>query len=438
MAYQEKTTTGYGTRVGNSLKSVLMGFVMIIGATILLFWNEFNYVKQDNKLDAVQEACVDMPNPEKKSAEFEGEVVCATAMATTEEVLTDQEFGISENAIGLIRKVEYYQYVEHSESKSEDKLGGKEETTTTYTYKPEWVSSPVNSADFKDPAYQNKNFTLAQVEEQKVYAKNVSFGAYVLSESLISSISSKEAVELNVNPQTLQSINTSVANTFFAVRGVSAGAAAPAPQPAVADSTAAAADSVATNNKVDLEYVHQAGNTLYYGRTANAPEIGDVRITFEKVVPAKVTIIAQVDGNTFKSYKTKYGSYQTLRMGKMTSEEIFQDDHESNSMWTWILRIVGTLLVISGIKSLFSFVETLLKVVPFLSSLFAFGVGIISTIIGLVYSLIVIAIAWVLARPLVGIIILVVAGLLIWVFAFNGKKKLAELANKGKAAPAAE
>ena len=125
-------------------------------------------------------------------------------------------------------------------------------------------------------------------------------------------------------------------------------------------------------------------------------------------------------------------------MGKMTSEEIFQDDHESNSMWTWILRIVGILLVISGIKSLFSFVETLLKVVPFLSSLFAFGVGIISTIVGLVYSLIVIAIAWVLARPLVGILILVVAGLLIWVFAFNGKKKLAELANKGKAAPAAE
>jgi hypothetical protein len=36
-----------------------------------------------------------------------------------------------------------------------------------------------------------------------------------------------------------------------------------------------------------------------------------------------------------------------------------------------------------------------------------------------------------------GIILLVIAGFLVWVFAFNGKKKLAELANKGKAEPAA-
>ena len=34
MAYTEKTTTGYGTRVGNSLKAVLVGFVLIIGALL--------------------------------------------------------------------------------------------------------------------------------------------------------------------------------------------------------------------------------------------------------------------------------------------------------------------------------------------------------------------------------------------------------------------
>ena len=197
------------------------------------------------------------------------------------------------------------------------------------------------------------------------------------------------------------------------------------------------ADSIAQDNKVDLEYVHQMGNVLYYGRSMNAPEIGDVRITFEKTVPAKVTVVSQVEVNTFKPFVAKNKKkFQTLRMGKKTIEEIFEEENEANSMWTWILRIVGTLLVISGIKSLFSFVETLLKVVPFLSSLFAFGVGIIATIIGIVYSLIVIALAWIFYRPVLGIILLLIAGFLVWVFAFNGKKKLAELANKGKAAPA--
>jgi hypothetical protein len=191
-------------------------------------------------------------------------------------------------------------------------------------------------------------------------------------------------------------------------------------------------------NKKDLEYVHQASNVLYFGRVPGSPEVGDVRITFEKTVPAKVTVVSVVEGNTFKPFvASNKKKFQTLRMGKKSIDEIFEEENESNTMWTWILRIVGILLVISGFKSLFSFLETLLKVVPFLSSIFAFGVGIICTIVGIVYSLIVIALAWIFYRPVLGIILLVIAGFLVWVFAFNGKKKLAELANKGKGQPAA-
>ena len=453
MAYQEKTTTGYGTRVGNSIKGIFTGFILIIGATILLWWNEGRAVKTADMLEDAQGACVEMPNPDKKSAEFEGELVCATAMANTDEVLTDKEFGISENAISLSRKVEYFQWVEHSESKSEDKLGGKQETTTTYTYTREWVSSPVNSDEFKDPAYQGKNYTWTTVEDQDVWAENVTFGAYVLNESLIHSINSTEALELNIDEQQLQAMDKTIADTYARIKGLptsntnvaQAQPAQPA-QPVAADSTALAdsvktviPDSISQNNKVDLEYVHQMGNVLYYGRTANAPEVGDVRITFEKVVPAKVTVVSQVEGNTFKPYTaSNKKKFQTLRMGKKSIDEIFEEENESNSMWTWVLRIVGILLVISGFKGLFGFLETILKVVPFLANIFAFGVGIICTIVGLVYSLIVIALAWIFYRPVLGIIILLIAGFLIWVFAFNGKKKLAELTNKGKATPAAE
>lgn len=437
MAYTEKTTTGYGTRVGNSIKATLMGFVIIIGATILLWWNEGRAVKTADMLEDAQGACVEMPNPDKMDKSLDGELVCGTAMATTDEVLTESEFGISENAISLSRKVEYYQWVEHSESKSEDKLGGKQETTTTYTYKQEWVSSPVNSADFKDPAYQGKNYTWTTVEPQDIWAEKVTFGAYVLNESLIHSISSTEPVELDVNFQVLQSMNKSIADTYARIKGNTA-----VLSNQVIDAVTAVADSTnlgdsIQGNQVDLDYVHQAGNVIYYGRTPNAPEVGDVRVTFEKTVPAKVTVVSVVDGNTFKPFVAKNKKkFQTLRMGKKTIEEIFEEENESNTMWTWILRIVGILLVISGFKSLFSFLETLLKVVPFLSSIFAFGVGIICTIVGIVYSLIVIALAWIFYRPVLGIILLVIAGFLVWVFAFNGKKKLAELTNKGKAAPA--
>ena len=205
MAYTETTTTGYGTRVGNSFKSIGTGFILLIAATALLWWNEGNAVKTADMLDEAGSAWVEMPNPGKIDNNLDGELVCGTAMATTEDSLSDQQFGIGQKGIiALKRRVEYYQWVEHSESKSEDKLGGKEETTTTYTYSPQWVSSPIQSSQFKDPAYQNKNFVLTTIEDDEKYAENVSFGAYKLSESLIHSISSKEAMDLAINEQLLK------------------------------------------------------------------------------------------------------------------------------------------------------------------------------------------------------------------------------------------
>jgi len=94
----------------------------------------------------------------------------------------------------------------------------------------------------------------------------------------------------------------------------------------------------------------------------------------------------------------------------------------------WILRIVGIMLVIGGLKGIFGFIETILKVVPFIANIFGWGVGLVCTVIGIAWSLIVIALAWLFYRPVLGIALLVLAGLLVWVFAFKGKDKLKELA----------
>ena len=184
-------------------------------------------------------------------------------------------------------------------------------------------------------------------------------------------------------------------------------------------------------NKKDLEYVHQASNVLYFGRVPGSPEVGDVRVSFEKVVPAKVTVMAVVEGDSFKPYKAKNGKrFQTLVMGKKSGDEIIDAEKEANSMILWALRIIGIMMVIGGLKGIFGFLETILKVVPFIAGIFGWGVGVICTVIGIAWSLIVIAIAWLFYRPLLGISLLVLAGFLIWVFAFKGKDKLKELASK--------
>ena len=412
-----------------------------MAGTALLWWNEGRAVKTEKMLDEAGSAYVEMENPNKKDASLEGELICGTALATTEDSLSDAQFGIGAKAISLTRKVEYYQWVEHSQEKKEDKLGGKEVTTTTYTYSKEWVSRPVESAQFKDPAYQNKNMVLTTIEDAEQYAENVSWGAYKLNESLIHSISSREGLDLAIAEDLLKQFDKSAKTAyerFYGVQKNQQPAEQPAETAAVSDSAKAVNDSINNaianaENKKDFEYIHQASNVLYYGKVPGSPEVGDVRVTFEKVVPAKVTVMAVVDGDSFKPFKAKNGKrFQTLVMGKKSGDEIIEAEKEANNMWTWALRIIGILMVIGGLKGIFGFVETILKVVPFIAGIFGWGIGLVCTVVGVVWSLIVIAIAWLFYRPLLGISLLVLAGFLIWVFAFKGKDKLKELAAKAK------
>ena len=460
MAYQEVTTTGYGTRVGNSFKAIGSGILLFCLGTALLWWNEGRAVKTEKMLDEAGNAYVEMENPNKKDTSLDGELICGTAMATTEDSLSDAQFGVGAKAIALRRTVEYYQWVEHAQEKKEDKLGGKEVTTTTYTYTKEWTSRPVESAQFKDPAYQKKNMVLTTVDDAEQYAENVSFGAYKLNESLIHSIRSTEGLDLAIAEDMLKQFDKATQTAYERFYGVQKNNQ-PTQQPAqpsipdsvralltdsakaVLDSLQAINDSInkamaAAENKKDLEYVHVANNILYYGRVPGSPEVGDVRVTFEKVVPAKVTVMAVVDGDTFKPFKAKNGKrFQTLVMGKKSGDEIIEAEKEANSMILWALRIVGILMVIGGLKGIFGFLETILKVVPFIAGIFGWGVGVVCTVVGIVWSLIVIALAWLFYRPLLGITLLVLAAFLIWVFAFKGKDKLKDLAAKAKAKNAA-
>ncbi len=351
MAYTETTTTGYGTRVGNSFKAIGSGILMFIIGTVLLWWNEGRAVKTEDMLDEVANNYVEMENPNKKDASLEGELICGTAMATTEDSLTDAQFGLGAKAIAIMRTVEYYQWVEHEHSTSKDKLGGKQETKTEYTYSKEWVSRPIESAQFKDPAYQKKNMVLTTVANDEKYAENVSWGVYNLTNSLISRISSREAMDLALSEDMLtqfDKLTQAAYERFYGVKNaVQEPVQKPVQQPVIpdsikallSDSAKAAIDSIQAindsiqrvtdsimakaENKKDLEYVHQAGNVLYFGRVPGSPEVGDVRVTFEKIVPAKVTVMAVVDGNSFKKYRAKNGKlFEALRMGKKSGDEI--------------------------------------------------------------------------------------------------------------------
>lgn len=383
MAYQVKTTTSYGKRVGGSFKNIISGFVVIVIGTVLLFWNEGRTVKTAKMLKHAAKECVHIPDVNTVDPSFNGKMIHANGLATTDQVLTDTYFGVFTPAIKLIREVEYYQWVENATTETKDKIGGKQETTTTYTYSKEWVSSPVDSQSFADPDYQGRNSVRENIPDQELVASNVSFGAYTLPSSLVSQMHLEEPMNVEGNED------------FAVVKK-------------------AAADSLC----------HVRGNQVYIGKNVNSPEIGDVRVRFTKVMPAEVSILARNVNNTFEPYTDKNGySLCTLVTGTESMDAMFQSKKSSNKTMSWVLRILGIILLYIGFKMIFEFLVTILKVLPFLASIANLGTSIAAFALTFVWALVVIAIGWLFYRPVLGILLLALAGAGIWYFTKKGKEK---------------
>ena len=389
MAYQTRSTTSYGRRVSGSFKGIASGFLMFIIGTILLFWNEGNFVKTKKSLQEAEGVLVRVNDVSAVDPSLNSKLIHASAFADTKDVLNDGLFGLNETAISISRKAEFYQYEEHSSTQTRDRIGGGQETITTYTYELRWTSSQVNSEKFNDPNYRSSNFVIANVESKTEHAKNVSFGGYKLPASIISSISGSIPAQVNFSETQYWQWEKIIADTRMALR------LRPDTEP--------------------TRYVHVNGNMVYFGRSPAAPNIGDVRVTLTKTMPTDISIIAQVNGSTFESYTASNGkTVLEVSMGTVSADKMFAHAHSSNSTLTWILRIIGIILVIGGLKSMFSILPTLFKIIPFLGNIVGAGVGLVCTVFGGAWSLLIIAIAWLFYRPLIGILLLAVVVAGIW------------------------
>jgi hypothetical protein len=461
MAYQETTTIGYGSRLKNSFGGIATGFLMFVAGTCLIWWNEGRAVKTDKMLKEAEKVAVHVDNIDNLDASLEGQLIHANGMATTTDTLRDEAFGVKANAIHLQRRVEFYQWVEHTKQESKDKLGGKEEIVTTYTYSKQWVSQPVNSSSFKDPAYQNvKNGAVIQAENASLTSENVTFGAYTLPAFMVNSIGGMQAAEVAPTEQQLREWDQQISRvqrqfgratitdemtskiahevtdavnnvTQKAIAAINGDSTLTAEQKALAIDSIRR-DSIAMATKTEpakvgnytATYVHVGNGKLYFGLNEGAPEVGDVRITFTMTPPTKISLMGVVQGNTFANYTAKNGKkFSAVSNGVKTMDEMFASQHEANNMWLWALRLVGLLLIISGLKGIFGILVTILKVVPFLSSILSFGINIICSVVGFVWALLVAAIAWIFYRPVIGIALLAIAGAVIFFFWKKGKDK---------------
>ena len=161
---------------------------------------------------------------------------------------------------------------------------------------------------------------------------------------------------------------------------------------------------------------------IYIWLDPSKPAVWDLKITFSSVKPSTVSVVWKQMGSELTSYKvSNWRNINLLSQGNVSAEDMFIEAQKENKMMTWIIRLIGLVLMYCGFAMLFKFIETIAKVLPFLANIIWVWTGIIALWLTLIVWFITIWISWLIVRPIVWICCLIVAAG--WIFLLIKSKK---------------
>ena len=323
-----------------------------------------------------------------------------------------------------------YQWKESSSSSTKQKIGGGEETVTTYSYSKTWSDSIINSSSFEEPA-GHENPGQKAYESAELVATNVSLGEFQLTSRLIERLSNYENYAVKDESATSTTSDTPVstettetANSDFDYYEDYTSTTPDQPAQPAQEQTV-----VTTSEPYQAKVF---GGGYYIGANPSSPAIGDLKITYQIVRPSTATIVAKQRGSSFESYRTSNGkSIELLSVGDYSADEMFSQAEASNRLRTWIFRLLGFAAMYIGLGMILKPLSTLGAVIPLLGNIIGFATGLVSFLIALICSLVTIAIAWIFYRPILAILLLVIAAVCFYALLQIKKKK-------GAAVPSAE
>lgn len=366
--------------MGSAFTSVLVGFALFIGSFFVLGWNEGRAIHREKTLEAGASQVISV-SAEGPAPENEGKLVHLSGDANAPKGVVDPDFAIMASALKLRRTVEMYQWQESEKSETKQKLGGGEETTTTYTYARGWSASLIDSTRFQKPDGHTNPRSMA-VEGDTFVADGIHVGKFQLPASL-----------------------TDQLNNFEDRR--------------VTEEEAGQTESFGGRN-VTLD-----GGGLYLGANPAAPAVGDLRVTFATVPTGAVTIVARQIGSTFEPFSVgRIGTIELIKAGTLSADSMFREEQASNAVMTWILRLVGFVMMLIGLCMVTNVLSVAASVIPFLGNIVGAGTGLMAFAIALPLTLTTIAISWLAYRPLIGIPLFVAAAACIYfAIAFLSKSR---------------
>jgi hypothetical protein len=346
--FTETTHQGFGSRLANSFAGLIIGPLLVIGAIVLLWWNEGRAVQAivglKDAASQVIEAEASGPLPANAD-----KLIHVVGPATAQAPIQDSEVGITfTDQVAVSRTAEMYQWKENKKEETKEEMGGGTTTTTTYDYTHEWSDDPINSSEFKYPdGHQNPEMPF---RSKRFAASDAKLGGWKLDAA------------------TLDRVGLSQALTPTAPSGWT-----------------------------------MSGDNYYRG-DASAPKVGDMRVRYLGL-PSGTTlsILARQSGEGFAVFTTKNGyELELASTGDHSATELIENKRKAEAILTWILRGVGTLAMFLGFAVFLAPLSTMAAVIPLLGGVVRGAVGLVALAIAVPLSILVIAFAWLAYRPLIG------------------------------------
>ena len=288
-----------------------------------------------------------------------------------------------------------YQWQESSKTETEEHYGGGATETTTYNYSKEWSANPIDSGNFEvSNGHYNPGMPISGKE---IEAQPVTLGQFTLSEYFVGQMDDYQPLQMPDEEQ------AQVLEKLSALR----------------------------KGKKNQTY----GDYFYVSENPHAPQIGDLRIQFKIVPPAIISVVAKQAGSRLDTYTTEpdfslefydfpivNNNIRLFEYGDVTADAMFIHAKQENVFWTWIFRLVGFVMMFVGLSMIFGVLRILAAVIPFLGQIVGVFSSLITFVIATILSLITIAIAWLFYRPLLSVILFVIAGGILYLLRFLRKK----------------
>lgn len=366
-SFTETSQKSWFSRIGESIKGILFGLLFLVIAGVLLFWNEGRAVQTARSLAEGRGLVVDVDSASVDPAN-EGKLVHVSGDIKTTSRISDPEFGVSTDGLRLVRAVEMYQWKEESHSETRKSLGGSEETTTTYSYVREWSNRRIDSGKFRRP--DGHNNPEMRYRHSEVVSRDATLGAFRPGAAVLSQLPANQ--EVRVEPSMADALRGRMGGSVQAIDG-----------------------------------------RFYLGTDAGQPRVGDLRVSFEMAPQGAASVIGQQTGTGFSEYQTKAGDRLLMvKSGTASADAMFKSAAEDNRILTWILRLVGAVVMCLGFVLILRPLVVVADVVPLIGDILGAGAGLVALLLTAIVAPLIIAFAWLWYRPLVSIITLLVGAAL--------------------------